>query len=121
MVLTQIYVCGSFATWMGAGSFGQRRLVGLTVFLAVGLAGLFAALAPGWRRWSLSAMVVVCVWWNLGLIVQFGSGLMDRQAMEPSLNAYHNFVTIPRTLPQLAYRYVFDRGSFYQTRIAATP
>jgi hypothetical protein len=121
MVLTQIYVCGSFATWMGAGSFGQRRLVGLTVFLAVGLAGLFAALAPGWRQWSLSAMVVVCVWWNLGLIVQFGSGLMDRQAMEPSLNAYHNFVTIPRTLPQLAYRYVFDRGSFYQTRIAATP
>ena len=41
MVLTQIYVGGSLDTWAGAGSFGQRRLVGLTVFLVIGLAALF--------------------------------------------------------------------------------
>jgi hypothetical protein len=121
MVLTQIYVCGSFATWMGAGSFGQRRLVGLTVFWAVGLAALVRALAAGWRQWTLAAVVTLCVWWNLGLIVQFGTGLMDRQAMDPPVNAYHNFVSIPRMLPTLAYRYVFDRGSFYQTRMLPTP
>lgn len=121
MVLTQIYVCGSFATWMGAGSFGQRRLVGLTVFWAVGLAALVRALAAGWRQWALAAVVTLCVWWNLGLIVQFGTGLMDRQAMDPPVNAYHNFVSIPRMLPTLAYRYVFDRGSFYQTRMLPTP
>jgi hypothetical protein len=121
MVLTQIYVCGSFATWMGAGSFGQRRLVGLTVFFVIGLAALYRVVRPGWPQWSLSLAIALCVWWNLGLIVQFGSGLMDRQAMNPALNAYHNFVTIPRTLPKLAYRYVFDRESFYQTRMMSTP
>ena len=49
MVMTQIYVCGSFATWMGAGSFGQRRLVGLTVLLAVGLAARSGARVAGRR------------------------------------------------------------------------
>jgi len=121
MVLTQVYVVGSFATWMGAGSFGQRRLVGLTVFMAIGLASLVRLAGTGWRQWGLSVLVAACVWWNLGLIVQFGTGLMDRQAMDPRLNAYHNFVTIPRTLPTLAYRYVFDRESFYQTRMSSVP
>jgi hypothetical protein len=121
MVLTQIYLCGSFATWMGAGSFGQRRLVGLTVFFAVGLAGLYGAVGHGWRQWGLSVLIALCVWWNLGLVAQFATGLMDRQRMEVSLNAYHTFVTIPRMIPNLAYRYVFDRESFYQTRISAAP
>ena len=45
MVLTQIYVGGSLDTWAGAGSFGQRRLIGLTVFLVIGLAGLLHMIA----------------------------------------------------------------------------
>ncbi len=43
-------------------------------------------------------------------MAQFGAGLMDRQRLELSRNAYHTFVTIPRRLPDLAYRYVFERG-----------
>ena len=45
---------------------------------------------------------------------QFGAGLMDRQRMEPARNAYTTLVVLPRVLPDLAYRYVFDRPSFYQ-------
>jgi hypothetical protein len=41
---------------------------------------------------------------------------MDRNRVEPARNAYHNFVTIPVQFPALAYRYVFDRPSFYQSR-----
>jgi hypothetical protein len=63
----------------------------------------------------------VCVWWNLGLIAQFGVGLMNRQRLEPARNAYNNFVTIPHELPELAYRYVFDRESFYRTRTRSAP
>ena len=37
MVITQIYIGGALNTWAGAGSFGQRRLVGLTVFFVLGL------------------------------------------------------------------------------------
>jgi hypothetical protein len=121
MVMTQFYVTGSLSTWMGAGSFGQRRLVGLTVFFALGLATLYRVARPAWLRHALSGLVVVCVWWNLGLIAQFGVGLMNRQRLEPARNAYDNFVTIPRVLPELAYRYVFDRESFYQTRTRSAP
>ena len=116
MVATQIYVSGSLNTWAGAGSFGQRRLVGLTIFLVIGLAALVHVVRAGWPRIAMHAVLVLSIWWNLGLIAQFATGLMDRNRVEPARNAYNNFVTIPRQFPTLAYRYVFDRQSFYQSR-----
>ena len=116
MVASQIYVSGSLDTWAGAGSFGQRRLVGLTVFLVIGLAALLQIVRAGPPRLALNALLVIAVWWNLGLIAQFGTGLMNRSRVDPARNAYNNFVTIPREFPTLAYRYVFDRQSFYQSR-----
>jgi hypothetical protein len=114
MVATQIYVSGSLDTWAGAGSFGQRRLVGLTIFFVVGLAAFIMAWPTSVRRYTVYPILLLAVWWNLGLMAQFGTRLMDRQHLDPPLNAYHNFVTIPRQLPVLAYRYVRDRQSFYQ-------
>jgi hypothetical protein len=116
MVATQIYVAGSLDTWAGAGSFGQRRLVGLTVFLVIGLAAaLQLARAPA-PRMALAAVVLLSMWWNIGLTAQFGMNLMDRLRMEPARNAYNNFVTIPLELPKLIYRYTLDRESFYESR-----
>ena len=119
MVATQIYVAGSLNTWAGAGSFGQRRLVGLTIFLVIGLATLWHVVRAQRARLALNAVIAVSVWWNLGLIAQFATGLMDRNRVEPARNAYNNFVTIPLEFPTLAYRYVFDRQSFYQSRPSA--
>jgi hypothetical protein len=117
MCASQIYISGSVDSWMG-GTFGQRRLVSLTPLLAIGLASLFRAAGTVRLRTALGAFVVLCTWWNLGLVAQFGSNVMNRQRLEIGRNAYHNFVTIPRMLPELAYRYVFDRESFYQRRPA---
>jgi hypothetical protein len=64
-------------------------------------------------RIGLGLAVAGCVWWNLGLMAQFGSGMMDRQRLEPMRNTYNTFVTVPRALPGLAKRYLFDRSSFY--------
>ncbi|HKY22381.1 MAG TPA: hypothetical protein VJM31_14295 [Vicinamibacterales bacterium] len=121
MVLTQIYVAGSLDTWAGAGSFGQRRLVGLTIFLVIGLASLFHVVRNRWPRYVLVPLVLLSIWWNLGLTAQFGTGLMDRRRVEPARNAYNNFVTIPRELPTLVYRYVLDRESFYEKRTRPHP
>jgi len=41
--------------------------------------------------------------------------LMDRQKLELRKNAYDAFITLPRQMPSLAYRYIFDRASFYKT------
>jgi hypothetical protein len=117
MVLTQIYVGGSLDTWAGAGSFGQRRLIGLTIFFVIGISAVLQ-LPRSWMRHAIQLFMVLAVWWNLGLIAQFGSGMMDRQHLDLPRNAYNNFVTIPTELPNLVYRYVFDRRSFYRTRMS---
>ena len=112
MVLTQVYVTGSVDSWTSAGAFGQRRFVGLTVVWVLGLATLFNVTRAGTRRllWGVCAL---SVWWNLGLIAQFGAGIMDRQRLELVRNAHETFIEVPRRLPELAYRYAFDRQSFY--------
>lgn len=114
MVITQLYVGGALDTWAGAGSFGQRRLVGLTIFFVVGLTAFLGAFPKPLLRYAVYPLLVLGVWWNLGLTAQFGARLMDRQHLDPARNAYHNFVTIPRQLPALAYRFMRDRQSFYQ-------
>jgi hypothetical protein len=98
--------------WSVAGSFGQRRFVELTPLLAIGLA---AAIPSGqWPRRFLWGVVGVCVWWNLGLLVQFGAHRMDRQQLTLRDNAWQTFVELPRQAPSLAWRYLSDRDSFYR-------
>ena len=54
------------------------------------------------------------MWWNLALTLEFGTLMMDRQKLELRRNAYDAFVTLPRTAPQLFYRYFTNRSSFYK-------
>lgn len=109
MVALQVYVGGSVDSWTVAGGFGQRRFVALTTALVIGL----SALGSSANRVVVRTLIVVCVYWNVALIAEFATGLMDRQHLDPAKNAYDAFVTLPREAPSLAYRYLFDRSSFY--------
>jgi hypothetical protein len=112
MIALQIYVSGSVESWTVAGAFGQRRFIALTVFLVIGLAALMQL--TGKR--AVTVVAALRVYWNLALIAEFATGLMDRQRLEPAKNAYDAFVTLPRQAPSLGYRYLFDRESFYQKK-----
>lgn len=114
MFAAQVYISGSVDSWTVAGAFGQRRFVGVTIILVIGLATLIRVTAEHWSRVMTFALVTLCIWWNLGLMVQFGAGLMDRQRLELTHNAYNTFVVVPKAFPVMAYRYFFDRTSFYQ-------
>jgi hypothetical protein len=114
MAALQIYVGGSVESWTAAGAFGQRRLVGLTALLTAGLAAMIARTSPPLWRNGLFGVIALCVWWNVALSIQFGSGLMNRQRLEPAKNAWTAFVVVPQQLPGLVYRYLFDRRSFYK-------
>jgi hypothetical protein len=114
IVLFQVYIAGAVESWTVAGAFGQRRFVGMTAPLVIGLAVVGAHLARSTARAIALAVVGLCVWWNLGLMVQFGAGLMDRQRLDLRLNAYNTFIVVPRRLPDIAYRYLFARDSFYR-------
>src|SRR5687768_8185906 len=109
----QIYINGAVESWTVAGSFGQRRFVELTPLLALGLAALTSVSSAGTRRlvWAVTAL---CIWWNLGLLLQFGTHRMDRQKLTLKDNARQTFVELPIEAPSLAWRYLTDRSSFYR-------
>jgi hypothetical protein len=114
IVIGQVYVAGSVESWTVAGAFGQRRFVAMTAPFVIGLAVAGARLVGPNARRAAAVIVGLCVWWNLGLMVQFGAGLMDRQRLDLRLNAYNTFIEVPRRLPDIVYRYLFDRGSFFR-------
>jgi hypothetical protein len=118
MIAAQVYVAGSVESWTVAGAFGQRRFVAATPLLVLGLSAcLTAASASTSGRRATALVVCVGVWWNLGLMAQFGTGAMDRQRLELARNAHYTFVRLPIELPTLVYRYAFDRRSFYRTPV----
>ncbi len=84
MFALQAYIAGAVESWTVAGAFGQRRFVSLTPLIVLGLAALFSVIPPSRRpvRLLVSAVVVLCVWWNLGLMAQFGMNTMDRQRLD---------------------------------------
>ncbi|MEO8481437.1 MAG: hypothetical protein ABI634_04455 [Acidobacteriota bacterium] len=111
-IALQAYVSGCVESWTVAGSFGQRRFVAVTPLLVVGLAALVPAMR-NWRAHVMTAVVVLCVWWNIGLMAQFGLHRMDRQRMSPAENARVTFVELPLHAPSIVWRYVTNRESFY--------
>jgi hypothetical protein len=58
--------------------------------------------------------VLLCVWWNLGLMAQFGLNRMDRQQLTLVENARATFLDLPLEAPAIAWRYFTDRSSFYR-------
>jgi hypothetical protein len=114
MIALQVYVSGAVESWTVSGAFGQRRFVAITPLLTVGLAGLLAAARSAPVVSGLRVLVALCIWWNLGLIVQFGAHRMDRTRLTPGANAYTTFVELPLEVPSLAWRYLTDRSSFYR-------
>jgi hypothetical protein len=150
MVAMQAYISGAVESWTVAGAFGQRRFVGLTPLLTLGVASVLQTVADPARRLepfplpptanptriarqsaqfrdvarqrrvrtalaraTASVLLAVCIWWNLGLMVQFGTHRMDRQRLTLRENAWTTFVVLPREAPTLAWRYLTDRATFY--------
>jgi hypothetical protein len=114
MVALQVYISGAVESWTVAGAFGQRRFVGLTIVLVIGLAALREWMRGTSWRVPVNVMIAICVWWNVALMAEFGTFMMDHQRLELGRNAYDAFVTLPRMAPQLLYRYFTARSSFYR-------
>ena len=114
MVALQVYISGAVESWTVAGAFGQRRFVGLTIVLVIGVAALREWVRGGIPRMALNVLIALCVWWNIALMAEFGTFMMNHQRLELRRNAYDAFVTLPRMAPQLLHRYFTARSSFYR-------
>ena len=114
MVAAQAYTSGVVESWTVAGSFGQRRFIALTPLLTIGLAAAWTAVTTTAARRVVTAVLVVCIWWNVGLMVQFGLHRMDRQRLTLLDNARVTFIDLPFQAPGIVWRYLTDRSSFYR-------
>jgi hypothetical protein len=109
LVLLQVWINGSVESWHMAGAFGARRFVAATPAFAFGLAAVLEALRFRAGAASAALLVVVCVWWNLSLMVQFGLKLMDRQRLEWPRVAVNQVTEVPRHLLRAGWLFLTDR------------
>lgn len=114
--LAQVYLTGSYLTWMGPGSFGPRRFIAGTVIFTLGLAALLSFLQEkGWPAWALAALGGLFVAWNLGLIANWvlypderTAGLLWDRLLQRLL------WEIPPRVPDFLRRLFLERGSLYR-------
>lgn len=112
----QVLVIGSYETWWGGASFGARRFVNCTSIFALGVSVVLGQLRGVPSRIA-GALVVVLIFWNFGLAVQYSVGLIPRDApVRMTQVAYNQVFEVPPRVARIAWQFVFDRSSLYRTR-----
>jgi hypothetical protein len=108
--LIQFYLVICADTWQGGAGFGLRYLISCTAIFTLGLAALYAR-CP---RKVVTAVSIFFIVWNLFMVVQVAMGMLPRDGHFPvSTMVYNQFVEVPRRIGGIAYRYLFNRSSFY--------
>lgn len=114
--VTQVLVVGSYDTWPGGASFGARRFINCTPMFAIGLAAAIDRLATRGRRLA-ALLVAFLVLWNLGLALQYGTGMIPRdERVRMRTIVYNQLFEVPGRVADVAWRFLSDRSSLYRTR-----
>jgi hypothetical protein len=112
----QVAVIGSYDTWWGGASFGARRFINCMPIFAMGLAALLDDLRVPAHRFA-TALIALLILWNFGLAVQYSTGIIPRdQPVEMRVIVRNQFVEVPARIGSVAWRFITDRSSFYQTQ-----
>jgi len=113
--VAQVAVIGSYDTWWGGASFGARRFINCMPIFAMGLAAFLDGLRPTAHRVA-SAAIALLILWNFGLAVQYSTGIIPRdQPVAMTAIVRNQFLEVPPRIAGIAWRFVTDRSSFYQT------
>jgi hypothetical protein len=112
--LFYLYAIGCYENWAGISSFGNRFFVSLTPLFVVGLASFFAWIASKWRErqatrfaWGATALFV---FWNMGLIFQWGTHLIPSRGPISWRDAAHNqYAVVPEQVTQTLRSYLVRR------------
>jgi hypothetical protein len=108
------YIVASSDRWHTAPGFGNRFLIPLTPVWVLGLAASIDALErrlsrlvqpPAWRWSGIAAAAALAVVWNLGLVFQWGSGLVPRrEAVDFRRVVRQQFTAVPQRAVALVRR-----------------
>lgn len=96
-------------------SYGDRYLIKASPFFIIGLAALFERLRTYLKFKGLAAIVLLFTVWNGLFIVQYATGLVNRQgAVEWKQMIANQFTTAPGFFIQKAKPFLTGRSSAYQ-------
>jgi len=115
MLLAFYYFMASYPDWAGISSYGNRFFVSLTVFFVLGLATVLNAIASRLRSRAvasawLGAILSIFIFWNLGLIFQWGAHLIPaRGPVSWSSVAQNQFHAVPKQIFAQLRAYLFRR------------
>ncbi len=114
------YFIAAYPDWAGISSYGSRFFVSLTALFVVGLAVFldrFTRIFQA-RRVALAAACIflACfVFWNVGLMLQWGSHLIPaRGPISFSEMARNQFTVVPRQITSQLEKYLFRRKAMMQ-------
>ena len=119
-VLAFYYFIASYPDWAGISSYGNRFFVSLTVFFILGLAVFldrFSRVFSSSRTsFFVASIFLACfVFWNAGLMFQWGSHLIPpRGPISFSEMARNQFSVVPRQIVSQFQKYLFRRKSLMQ-------
>lgn len=109
-----------YPDWAGISSYGNRFFVSLTVLFVLGLAVFLERLSSLFtsRRLAVaavSALLALFIFWNVGLMFQWGSHLIPARGPISFSETIHNqFFAVPRQLAADLQRYFFNRKALMQ-------
>ena len=104
-----------YPDWAGIASYGNRFFVSLTPFFILGLAVFLDRVSTFFssRRAALavaSALLALFIFWNVGLMFQWGAHLIPARGSVSFSEVIHNqFFVVPRQLSADLQRYFFKR------------
>jgi hypothetical protein len=104
-----------YPDWAGISSYGNRFFVSLTALFIVGLAVFLDRIAKLFRsrRAALavtSSVLALFIFWNAGLMFQWGSHLIPARGPVSFSEIIHNqFFVVPGQLSADLQRYIFNR------------
>ena len=112
-----LYVVGSWVTWHGISSFGNRFFISLTPGFVIGLAAVIESVAAFLSFRIISIVLGLFALWNLMFAFQWGSNLIPhRGPVSWRQVVYNQFAVVPSKIASGLIEYYTDRDA-YRRRI----
>jgi len=107
--LVQVYVSGAVRSWHASGSFGHRRFINCSIIFAVGLGFLIHRTIKTKFKIPVMIFSFLLILWNLQLIVQFATNIMDRRKMDIAAAARNAVLVVPERGWEIAKKFFTSR------------
>jgi len=108
-MVAQVYISGAVDSWTQAGAFGSRRFVGATILFVIWGGSVLTFVERYLRRGAVIVFASGFILWNVGLMMQFGLGLMNRDRLIWSEVVHNQIYEVPPRMFSVVGRYFLSR------------